>query len=82
MSPRSLLALGLPVVSTDFPEVHRYADVVRIAGDAAEFVDLVRRSLRDRGLGTRQTRRAAVADATWDAVSLRLAGTCDRVRAR
>lgn len=79
---KEYLALGLPVVSTDFPEVHRYADVVHIAGDPAEFVDLVRRSLRDGGAGTRQTRRAAVANTTWDAVALRLAHTCAHVRTR
>ena len=38
---KEYLALGLPVVSTDFPEVRRYESVVRIARDADDFVRLV-----------------------------------------
>ena len=36
---KEYLALGLPIVSTDFPEVHYYEDLVRIAGDADEFIE-------------------------------------------
>lgn len=64
---KEYLALGLPIVSTDFPEVHRYAHVVRIAKTAEEFVELVRQSLRDGGLASPEERCTAVAGATWDA---------------
>lgn len=65
---KEYLALGLPVVSTDFPEVRRYADVVRIAGDAKEFVQLVRMTLgQEGGLGSAAARRRSVLDASWDA---------------
>ena len=49
---KEYLALGLPVVSTDFPEVHRYSDLIRIAGDEAGFVAAVSSTLADGGLGT------------------------------
>ena len=64
---KEYLALGLPVISTDFPEVRRYASVVRIARDPAEFVRLVRITLDDAGLGSASSRRASVLDASWDA---------------
>ncbi len=40
---KEYLALGLPTVSTDFPEVHRYEGLIDIASDAADFVRKVRR---------------------------------------
>ena len=51
---KEYLALGLPVVSTDFPEVHRYASVVRIARSPEEFVQLVATTLDDGGPGNRR----------------------------
>ena len=63
---KEYLALGLPVVSTDFPEVHYYSDAIAIARDADHFVGLVREALQGRALGTEQTRRARVEGSTWD----------------
>ncbi len=64
---KEYLALGLPVVSTDYPEVHRYRHVVTVTPSAEAFVDAVRARLADRGPGTPADRRAAVAGATWQA---------------
>ncbi|MGY1699105.1 glycosyltransferase [Geodermatophilus sp. SYSU D00766] len=64
---KEYLALGLAVVSTDFPEVRGYADRIRIAADQDEFISLVRHSLEDGGLGDPVSRRASVAAASWDA---------------
>jgi glycosyltransferase involved in cell wall biosynthesis len=69
---KEYLALGLPVVSTDFPEVRRYASLIRVAPDREAFIDAVRQTVQDGGLGTPETRRAAVADATWSACAHRL----------
>ncbi len=49
---KEYLALGLPVVSTDFPEVRFYDDVVAIADDEADFVRLVREALDGSRVGT------------------------------
>ncbi len=65
---KEYLALGLPVVSTDYPEVHHGNGHVAVARDRAEFTDLVRRHLADPGdAETRQARRASVLGATWRA---------------
>ncbi|MFD5828126.1 glycosyltransferase [Lentzea sp. NPDC060358] len=63
---KEYLALGLAVVSTDFPEVGRYGDVIRIASGEADFIDQVRLTLKDGGLKTPAERRAAVLTASWD----------------
>jgi glycosyltransferase involved in cell wall biosynthesis len=63
---KEYLALGLPIVSTDFPEVHHYADVVAIGTNPEEFVNLIHSALEEEAVGTAATRRARVADATWD----------------
>jgi glycosyltransferase involved in cell wall biosynthesis len=63
---KEYLALGLPIVSTEFPEVHRYDELLTVAGDADDFVKAVRARLNDRGPVTPADRRAAVAGDTWD----------------
>jgi GT2 family glycosyltransferase/glycosyltransferase involved in cell wall biosynthesis len=63
---KEYLALGLPVVSVDFPELARYADVVSVAASPEEFIEKVAAALEDGGPGTPSSRRAAVADASWD----------------
>jgi glycosyltransferase involved in cell wall biosynthesis len=64
---KEYLALGLPLVSIDFPEVRHYAPVVRIAADADAFVEAVRTSLVDGGPGSPALRREAVRGASWEA---------------
>ena len=63
---KEYLALGLPIVSTDFPEVQHYRDVVAVATDAQDFVHLVGEVLRGHETGTIDSRRRRVADSSWD----------------
>jgi len=63
---KEYLAIGLPVVSTDFPEVHFYADAIAIAADHDHFVKLVREALDGKAVGTLRTRKARVEGVTWD----------------
>ncbi|GLZ38313.1 glycosyltransferase [Actinokineospora sp. NBRC 105648] len=63
---KEYLALGLPVVSTDFPEVRRYADLIRVAKGQDGFVEAVRATLEDGGLSTVEGRRESVLPASWD----------------
>lgn len=65
---KEYLALGLPVVSTDYPEVHHGAGHVAVARDRDEFPQLVRRHLTDPGgPEERRARRESVQGATWHA---------------
>lgn len=63
---KEYLALGLAIVSTDFPEARRYGGVMHLAADADSFVALVRRTLADGGPSTPEDRRAAVGGESWD----------------
>lgn len=63
---KEYLALGLPVVSTDFPEVHYYSEQISIARDPDEFVRLVGEAIEGRPTGTAESRRARVEAVTWD----------------
>lgn len=63
---KEYLALGLAVVSTDFPEIAHYRDVVRVATDRTAFVDLIRETLEDGGPGSPDIRRKSVLTASWD----------------
>ncbi len=62
---KEYLALGLPVVSTDFGEARMYEDLITVAATRDEFVAGIRSTLADPGRG-RDLRRAAVAGATWE----------------
>lgn len=79
---KEYLALGLPVVTTYYPEVEAYRDVVRVAGSAEEFVSVVRRTLLDGGPADPERRRAAVLDASWDHIAARLIEIGDDVTSR
>ncbi|MCU1679116.1 MAG: gtuS20 [Frankiales bacterium] len=63
---KEYLALGLPIVSTDYPEVHLMSDVIDVGKDHAEFIAAVRRALAGDGLGTVAERQAKVHDDSWE----------------
>ena len=46
---KEYLALGLPVVSTEYPEVEDYRDQIYVAGSRTEFHEFVKMTLRDPG---------------------------------
>ncbi|MHB1289793.1 glycosyltransferase [Georgenia sp.] len=65
---KEYLALGLPVVSTFYPEVEKYAGLVGVARSHDEFISLVRTAL-DAARGDvdgPRSRREAVLTASWD----------------
>jgi hypothetical protein len=63
---KEYLALGLRTVTTDFPEAHRYSEVLDIASSREHFVDLVRAAVAEPRRGDAARRRAAVSGDTWD----------------
>ena len=69
---KEYLALGLPTVSTDFPEAHRYHDVIEIASSYPEFVARVRRALDGAAISSPERRRQRVSDISWDRQAERL----------
>ncbi|MCG3137213.1 MAG: hypothetical protein HJJLKODD_01056 [Phycisphaerae bacterium] len=62
---REYLAAGLPVVSTDLPEVRAYRPHVLIGENAENFESACRQALQQRSLYHRQQRQAAVRHETW-----------------
>jgi len=74
---KEYLALGLPVVSTSFPEVERYVDVIRIAEDHDRFIDMVRLTLEDGGLQAPHDRRSVVDRSSWRDRAAELIGVAE-----
>ena len=76
---KEYLAVGLPVVSTWYPELARYEDVVRVADGRDDFVAQVRAALADDDETGPSRRRAEVLPDSWDrrAAQLLLAGEPD-----
>ncbi len=62
---REYLAAGLPVVSTDLPEVRRYRPHVHIGRSLDEFEKACERALQERTDHHRELRQAAVRNETW-----------------
>lgn len=59
------LAAGVPVVTTDIPEVRKYRSTVSIASDRDTFVALIDRAI-SAGDGERSQRQARAKAETWD----------------
>ncbi len=66
---KEYLAIGFPVVSTPFPELEPYREVVRSAAGAEAFVAAVHEALADTSPESVTARRAMVEGETWDAVA-------------
>ncbi|NUT47049.1 MAG: glycosyltransferase, partial [Saccharothrix sp.] len=62
---KEYLALGLPVVSTDFAELAAYTDRVRAAGTHEAFVDAIRATLATGPLQPAATLRTSVQPHSW-----------------
>ena len=72
---KEYLALGLPIVTTEFPEAIHYRDVMYVARSRDEFNNGIREAVRGRPVGTVESRRARVAGDTWEQATLRIAET-------
>lgn len=64
---KEYLALGLPVVSTDFAELAGYAGRVTVAENGRPFVEAIRATLSGGGPMSPEELRASVSDADWTA---------------
>jgi glycosyltransferase involved in cell wall biosynthesis len=64
---KEYLALGKPVVSTPFPQLQGYSEVVYQAATPPEFAARVKQALAEDTPARVAARRAMIQDATWDA---------------
>jgi glycosyltransferase involved in cell wall biosynthesis len=77
---KEYLALGLMIVSSDYPAAHNYGDRIRIAANGDEMVNDIRQCLANPiGPQDRQRLRASVVDQTWDERTQRLADYVDNL---
>jgi glycosyltransferase involved in cell wall biosynthesis len=74
---KEYLALGLPVVSTEYPEVDAYRGLIRIAHDRDSFPALVREALADPG--DPKARHAFVLPYSWQGRAAALLDLVDEV---
>jgi len=72
---KEYLVLGLPIVTTEFPEALHYRDVMYVARGRDEFINGIREAIQGRPVGTVESRRARVADDTWEQATLRITET-------
>lgn len=63
---KEYLALGRPVVSTPFPELLKYREVVYTAKSPAEFAACIERALTDDNADRIVARRKKVQNSSWD----------------
>ena len=64
---REYLSAGLPVVSTNLPEVEFYGDHVYVARGHDEFVSKVEQAIREDSVEARQRRSDSMRGETWEA---------------
>ena len=63
---KEYLALGKPIVSIDYPELERYHDIAYAASDYDQFIDGIRRAVKEDDPQLRLRRQEAVRNETWD----------------
>jgi GT2 family glycosyltransferase/glycosyltransferase involved in cell wall biosynthesis len=74
------LAAGKPLVTVDLPEMHQFGTLVRICGNASDFVEGVRNALAELPDDpVRERRRAFAADQTWARRADELVGALARI---
>ena len=77
---REYLSAGLPVVSTDLPEVARYRRWCRIGRDAATFIAAVDEALASDAMAERRARSDAMRSETWERRVAEIARVVERAR--
>ncbi len=75
---REYLAAGVPVVSTDLPEVRRYSQFVKLTDTPDAFAEFCRSAIAENCPSSRHQRSQSVASESWHSVTRRI---CDIVLA-
>ncbi len=63
---KEYLALGKPIVTTGFPELSEYAELVYVGEDARRFAECVARAVREDSVSMQQKRRQRVSGHSWE----------------
>lgn len=63
---KEYLALGKPIVSTDYPELKTYHDIVYASSDYDQFVDGIRKAVNENNGKLKLKRQEKVKNETWD----------------
>jgi len=79
---REYLSAGVPVVSTDMPEVRPYAQLCHIAKTGDELVAAIERALGEGSRDQRIARSALMANETWQARVAAILDVVDELEAR
>jgi len=79
---REYLSAGVPVVSTNMPEVQPYAHLCHIADTGDEMVAAIEQALFDGGVAARIERSSLMASETWQARVASLLRVVDQFEAR
>ncbi len=66
LKPYDYLAVGLPIVTTDFPAVQEFRDVVNVADSKENFVAHIRNFLTEDTESLAGERRRKAAQNTWE----------------
>jgi glycosyltransferase involved in cell wall biosynthesis len=63
------LALGLPIVSTNLPEIEKFSNYVYIGNDDEQFVSLIKVALENDNLEARISRRQLAEKYSWESIT-------------
>jgi glycosyltransferase involved in cell wall biosynthesis len=79
---REYLSAGLPVVSTDMPEVQPYAKLCHIAKDGDEMIAAIEKALTEGSTAERIARSESMKTETWQARVASVTRIVDQLEAR
>ena len=65
-------SLGIPVVSSNLPEVRKFIDLAFIAKDSAEFVSMLKKAVEDNTPERNQKRIEKALEYSWEAITERV----------
>lgn len=75
-------SLGLPVVSTDLPEVRKFGNLVYLARTQSQFLRKLGISLKERDKSKQQRRRRVAQQHSWDLIASQVADIVNDVEKR
>lgn len=66
------MAMGLPIVSTDLPEVGKFSDFIFVAKNDDEFISFIAKALEDNNTASNAMRKKIASEFSWQSVTERI----------